>query len=195
MELIEASRCNDIKAVKSLIKDCAEIGIDIDATDMCGDTALMWAAYRGYYEITELLIDAKANVNVQCKNNKTALMWALSVSSTSKSIIELLLDVGAVVNIHDIIKRTPLMRLGYMSEKYHGDVAIKIKMMLNAGADMYAKDIHGKTVIDLAKDRHNYGTVNIFNRHLQDKCRHVLYRDLPWQLHNMVNSIVDSITL
>ncbi len=51
-------------------------GVDLNAQDNYGDTALITAASRGYKKIVAMLIKAKVNLDIQDKYNYTALMKA-----------------------------------------------------------------------------------------------------------------------
>ena len=48
----------------------------INATNMYGTTALIWAAIKGHTTTAEKLIQAKANVNHANNDGWTALHWA-----------------------------------------------------------------------------------------------------------------------
>ena len=71
-KLLEAVENNSLKAIKSLIKE----GADVNATNRNDDTALMYAAYKGDKQTGELLIENGADVDAINKNGYTALMYA-----------------------------------------------------------------------------------------------------------------------
>ena len=56
--------------VKELIGAKADVNVK---DDYPGNTALLWAADKGYTEVAKELIDAKADVNVKDKKGNTAL--------------------------------------------------------------------------------------------------------------------------
>ena len=56
-DLITASMNNDIAEVKRLL----EAGADVNAPDEDGDTALMWAVFKGHKDVVKVLYDAHAN--------------------------------------------------------------------------------------------------------------------------------------
>lgn len=73
IELLEASKNNDLETLKALI----EKGADVNAKDeFCNRTALMYASFNGYLEIVKYLIDKGADINAKDDSNITALMWA-----------------------------------------------------------------------------------------------------------------------
>ena len=59
--IIEASDCNDIRAVRGFLK----AGTDINLKDEYGQTALMFAAREGHIEIVSLLLMNSADVDVK----------------------------------------------------------------------------------------------------------------------------------
>jgi ankyrin repeat protein len=70
-------------------------GAEVDATDMGGNTALMWSAYSDYAEpeTTRVLIDAGAKVRVWNNAHETPMVWARRRGDTA--IVKLLLARGA----------------------------------------------------------------------------------------------------
>jgi len=56
-DLITASMNNDIAEVKRLLKARA----DVNACDEDGDTALMWAVFKGHKDVVKVLYEAGAN--------------------------------------------------------------------------------------------------------------------------------------
>ena len=72
-----------------------EAGADVNSQDDDGMTALIWATYKGYKEIVELLINADADVNVMADDGMTALILAALKGHTE--IAELLISSSAEV--------------------------------------------------------------------------------------------------
>ena len=88
-DLITASMNNDIAEVKRLLKARA----DVNACDEDGDTALMWAVFKGHKDVVKVLLEAGADVNASNKNGDTALMWA--VFKGHKDVVKVLYEAGA----------------------------------------------------------------------------------------------------
>ena len=60
----------------SIIKLLIDSGIEINAQDKNGYTALMEATISGNYETVKLLIESGADINIKNEDGKTALDWA-----------------------------------------------------------------------------------------------------------------------
>jgi ankyrin repeat protein len=99
--LLSAVRGRNIVACRRLI-DTGEANVNEDR-DHYGCTALHWASYRGYLEISELLVSSGADVNIRDKyGGSTAL------HNASMKIVQLLLCQGADMSIRDNYGRTAL---------------------------------------------------------------------------------------
>ena len=102
--IIKAAQNNDIKLLKELIlKNPNKINI----TDANGDTALIWASYKGNIDIVKVLLDNGANPNITNNAGNTALhLAAMYYNSTiSKNLIKK----HANINIQNNEGSTPLI--------------------------------------------------------------------------------------
>jgi ankyrin repeat protein len=70
-----------------------ERGVDVDARDRYGQTALMLAARAGHREVVETLIAYRADLNVTAKFGLSAVM--LAVVAGYSEVARLLADAGA----------------------------------------------------------------------------------------------------
>jgi ankyrin repeat protein len=92
-------------------------GVDVNATDNEGDTALMWASLYGHVDIVKKLLEKKVNVNKVNNKGDTALIVA-SMSGYA-DIVKLLLDAGVEMYVKNNEEKTALV---YASEQKHADV-------------------------------------------------------------------------
>lgn len=116
-----------------------EKGVEIDAQDEKGCSALMRVAALGKKECALKLIEKKANVNFQNpKNGMTPLMVA--VLNKKKDMVELLLDKGAFVNAKDFIGFSAAM---YAAENNDAEI---FQILLNHKADLTAENNFGGNV-------------------------------------------------
>ncbi|OEJ15271.1 hypothetical protein BFL38_13275 [Brachyspira hampsonii] len=72
IELLEASKNNDLETLKSLI----EKGADVNAKDNDNWTALMLASDNGHLEVVKYLLDKGADVNAADNNGWTPFFFA-----------------------------------------------------------------------------------------------------------------------
>jgi ankyrin repeat protein len=71
-------------------------GMDTDATDAGGTTALIWAARNGHADTVKTLLNNGADANMIDNAGKTALIWA--AAGDDISCVQALLDKGVNVN-------------------------------------------------------------------------------------------------
>ncbi len=123
-------------------KDLVDGGVDINARNAYGWTALMHAARVGHEELVNLLLNHGADVNAQADDGWTALMRA--AVKDHEAIVKILLRHGARVDLRDEGKATALHWAG---RKGH---LVIIKALLDAGADPTVQDDHGRTPMIVA---------------------------------------------
>jgi uncharacterized protein len=80
-----------------LILDLLGRGIDVNARDRYGQTALMLAAHAGHAEVVETLIAHRANLNITAKFGLSALMLALVAGHAE--VARLLAKAGADLSL------------------------------------------------------------------------------------------------
>ena len=113
-------------------------GIDIDAIDSEGLTALSWASKRGDAAAIALLIKAKASVNKADYLGDTPLMLAQRISC-----LKLLLEAGADVKVRNSLAETPLHRSP--PRLVQSNPSETVQSLVSAGADIEARDHWGST--------------------------------------------------
>jgi ankyrin repeat protein len=118
--LIESILSDDLQKVRQAIA----CGVDINASDGYGRTALICAAYEGHLEMVELLLsDERLDINASDGYEWTALMYAASKGHLE--MVELLLsDERLDINASDDNGWTALMWAAYLK---HSDVAKLLK--------------------------------------------------------------------
>lgn len=89
----DAIKSGDMQCVRDLI----DRGVNVDARDRHGQTALMIAAHAGHCELVELLIAHRANLNTTAKYGLNALMLAL-IAGHAK-VARLLADAGTDLSL------------------------------------------------------------------------------------------------
>uniref|UniRef100_A0A0G4GJZ2 Uncharacterized protein n=1 Tax=Chromera velia CCMP2878 TaxID=1169474 RepID=A0A0G4GJZ2_9ALVE len=109
----------------------------------------MWASLAGHTDIVRLLVDAKANVDMQDKEGNSVLM--LAILKENVGMVEYLLarpgnTTQTVVNIPDSQGRTPLFRAAA------GGHILLVELLLRRGADPSLKDASGNTAFAVAEE-------------------------------------------
>lgn len=107
-------------------------GIDVNAKDEYGWSALMYTTDTDDYKTARLLIDSGADINIQDEDGQTPLMNSAFVNA--KKTAELLISHGAKVNIKDNNGQTALMLAALSNSKGIG------KLLILNGADIGVKD-------------------------------------------------------
>ena len=132
--LIEAVKNGKDYKYSNIIFRLLEEGVDVNAKDEGGITALMWAICKGNIEIIKMLLKKGADVNAKDKYGVSAL--ALSLMSPSrwrqKEIVSILLEKGADVNAVDNFGLTAVMWAYKDFMNINFDL---VSMMRDKGAD------------------------------------------------------------
>jgi ankyrin repeat protein len=134
--LIDAVKAGNREAVGALLKR----GVDVNAPEADGTTALHWAAQAADVEGVRALLRAGAKANVANRNRITPL--SLAALSGSRPIVEALVAAGADVNALLPQGQTALMmaaRAGHVGA---------VEVLLSRGADPHAREhVLGETAL------------------------------------------------
>ena len=184
--LMLASRSKNVEAVRVLL----EAGSEVDALDRIGHTALVWAAVDGNAASVQLLVEAKADVNVVGDlTGFTPLIWAAGFSETGS--VTALVAAGAELETTDQVEgSTAIMhaartggvanvramiaagadlsatnRMGktalHVAAEAAGGTPETMTTLIEAGADVNAKDNRQLTPLDLARKRTDRGAAAV----------------------------------
>eukprot|EP00947_MAST-08B_sp_MAST-8B-sp1_P001219 g1219.t1 len=151
--LMQAAHRSHVDVVRLLVRD---LGADAHAADLGGNTALSWAARNGDVATSRVLLEeGGADVNWQDNGGSTALIWAAHRSH--RELVRYLggrplVDVNAADAVHG---RTALM---WAVARGNFDAA---EELLEAGADVHAKDLRGQTALTLAIALHHLPLRNL----------------------------------
>ena len=150
LRLVEAVRSQEKAAVRSLLSS----GVDVNASQPDGTTALTWAAHWDDLEIAELLIQAGAQVNTANQYGVTPL--ALASANGSGAMVGRLLEAGADPNAAKPTGESPLMaaaRAGSLEA---------VKLLLAHRADVSAKESwRGQTALMWAVTEQHIGVAEV----------------------------------
>lgn len=176
--LMHAAQSKNAQAVRALL----DAGANVSTRDTLNGTALSWAAGFGNAACVKELVSAKSDVEVVGSiTGWTPLLWAVGFGEFES--IEPLLDAGANIEVADYIQgATPLIfaaRTGKLeaiqillergarletadhngntpflaAAGNSGGTAEKVKALIDAGANIHAKDNRGLNALQVARKR------------------------------------------
>ena len=131
-------------------------GMNPDAADAAGGTALIKAARRGRDSISRKLLDRGADVNQRDAGGSTALMEASL--NNHQDTVKVLLESGADVNQRDDNGQTALLRAAIRG---HSEV---VRMLLNKGARINIKDKDGRDALTWAEINKRSDVVDLLRK-------------------------------
>ena len=134
--LMNAIKCRNIRVIKTLI----DAGVDVNAKDIIGCSALNMALQHDDIKIMNILIKAGADVNNKDKEGYTVLIRAVHYNNIDA--VNVLLGAGADVNVKNNIGETALT-----SAMQYGTNLQIIRTLLKAGADVNVQNEYGKTAL------------------------------------------------
>lgn len=139
-----AAREGDLPTLKALLGK----GVNINAQDDAGWTALREAVFQENISTVKYLVEHHADPNVRdVKDGTTALSWAAQTGQTQ--VVKALLDAGADVNVHDTFSgMTPL------GAAAGGGYVEIVRLLIAGGADVNAKDKFGDLLLPEIIDQH-----------------------------------------
>ena len=147
-KLYVAVHMNDIKTVKKCINSKADL--HIRHANESYETPLHCAARWGRTEIAYLLCYAGADLEFRNDEGHTPLHTAIIYMHFE--IADLLIKRKAKVNAKDEYNKTPLHYLISPPAVYFESCVRLKELLLANGADIYAKDLEGKSFIEDNKD-------------------------------------------
>jgi len=132
------SRTGSLDAVRLLLAR----GVDGNAQETLGQTALMWAVARKHSEVARALVEHGADVHARSKGGFTPLLFAARAGDVDSARV--LLDAGADVKE---ITRDGMSVLLLATASGHEDLAV---FLVERGADPNATDAYGIAALHYA---------------------------------------------
>jgi ankyrin repeat protein len=142
----------NLESVKAFLKQ----GIDCNAADQDGHTALMLAAFNGHSEVVLSLIDAGGVIDQPDNLDRTALLYG--ATGPFPETVEILLVGGADPNKVDSEEHfSPLMHAAA-----EGNLEV-VKVLIKYGADRSLKDVDGDDATTFASQAGHLQVVDYLN--------------------------------
>jgi len=143
----ESLKTKSLKYVKVLL----DYGADVN--DQHPNTVLGNLAGNNHIELTQLLLEYGANVNLKIEENETTLYWAMNNNHLEEANLYFKYGAYATINKNNVGLPCFCTVLGICSYSLN-----KTRFLLNHGADTAIKDIDGTLPLDmleLKKDKCN----------------------------------------
>ena len=155
-ELISAVKAGDTAAVQRLLS----AGTNVNSRDEEGATPLMLAAYAGDLSMVKLLLQAGADVNASDERGWAPLSKSVYNNELKRGfadVAQTLIEAGANIEAAIGYGVRPLMlAAGY------GETAV-VEALLNAGADVLARNEGGYTALMMVKQKHYVDVINLLH--------------------------------
>lgn len=149
--LIRAALRGEASGVETILNK----GADINVRDSLGRTALMWAVWRDDSEIVRVLVQRGADVNAKDSNGSTALMLASARDHQLRK--------KWYQSVWTVLRGLIYGGLGPSYPRGYEDPQI-VKLLLEKGADVKARDRNGWTPLMRARDRGASEIVELLKR-------------------------------
>ncbi|MBN2587392.1 MAG: ankyrin repeat domain-containing protein [Candidatus Fermentibacteraceae bacterium] len=117
-----------------LVKILLKQGVDINACNSNGATALILSAFNGHSQISNLLIDNGIDIHKKDNGGFNSLMVACECATADIELVKRLIDSGADVNATSGRKSTALMAA---AKTGHPDI---VELLVSEGADINARN-------------------------------------------------------
>ncbi|MDN7245557.1 ankyrin repeat domain-containing protein [Planococcus shenhongbingii] len=141
-EMVWAIFYGQTDKVRKLIRK----GADVNEADDSGFTPLRWAVQEGQLDIVQLLLSHGADINAIDEEGQTPLYQA--AADGNSELVEYLLDNGADIDLSgDGV--TPLI---IASCYFDSNQLETVKLLVERGADIHAKDNEGQTALFYAEE-------------------------------------------
>lgn len=148
LDVFEAAASGAVDRVRALIDADPSL---VNATASDGFTPLGLAAFFRRPDVARLLLERGADPSIASTNKLRVAPLHSAVATDAApvdvSIVRMLLEAGAPVNVPHLGGGTPLHSAAYV-----GDMEV-VRMLLDRGGDPRMKTHDGKTAIDIARER------------------------------------------
>jgi len=157
-DLMKAVKKNDAARVRQLIDG----GVDVSEKDASQDVPLIMAAYKGYTEITRLLLEAGADVTAVDSGMKATALHAAAYAGRTEAA-KLLIEYGI-----DIDKQGPYNGYTALHDAIWQNNVETARVIIDGGADLHITSNEGLTPPAMARARHRNEIAAMIARKLEE---------------------------
>eukprot|EP00039_Didymoeca_costata_P014863 m.245744 g.245744 ORF g.245744 m.245744 type:complete len:854 (-) comp16109_c3_seq10:48-2609(-) len=151
--LYNAAQNGCLDCVKTLLARGANVNVRLTH----GNTPLMAAAERGHVEVAKHLLSMKATINFRDIHGRNAAI--LAIMGKHLNLFRMLISAGGRVNVK--LKDGSTVLHGAVKD---GSSAI-VGALLEAGADMYAKDKNEVSPLEMAQQKRDFELLKLFGKY------------------------------
>lgn len=155
-QLVKSVKAGDIAEVKRMLL----AGADVNSRDEEEATLLMLASHAGNLALVETLIEAGADVNAHDTRGWVPISRAVYNAEQDRGfadVVQVLINAGANIEAAIAYGVRPLMlAAGY------GETAV-VEVLLQANAEVLAKNEGGYTALMMVKQKHYVDVVNLLH--------------------------------
>lgn len=159
LDVFEAAATGNVERVRSLLDRDPALA---NAFAADGFTPLGLAAFFRHAAVARLLLDRGADPRIAAKNKLAVTPLHSAVATDAApvdiSILRMLLDAGAPVNVPHLGGGTPLHTAAFV-----GDAEV-VRLLLERGCDPSRRTDEGKTAVDIARERGHAGVAEMLER-------------------------------
>jgi len=158
VEFREAAMHGDAATVLQMIQR----GVDVNALDERGRSALQLSSFDGFDEVVKLLLDAGADTKHVDTQGRTALMFA--ATGPHLDAVKLLIDAGSPIDAVD--KEEQFTALMFAAAEGQLEV---VEALLRADANPNTRDVDGESALDFAASNGHQSVVSLLETVVEQK--------------------------
>ena len=150
-----------------------EHNADVNSQNNHGSTPLLLASELGHPDVVQLLLDHKADLYLRDSDGDTPLHCAAFGGQLEVTL--LLLKLKVEVNSRNVEGSTPLHYASTGSWRLPGGLAVVVRLLLDYGADVQARDLSGQTASGVARGPEQQEIVRLLTEHAAERTNEAEY--------------------
>ena len=136
---------------------------DVNSQNNHGSTPLLLASELGHPDVVQLLLDHNADLYLCDSDGDTPLHCAAVGGQLEVAL--LLLKLNVEVNSRNVEGSTPLHLASRGSRSLRKGSAVVVRLLLDWGADVQARDLSGKTASEVARGPEQQDIIRLLSEH------------------------------